>query len=222
MLLVNCKNYTGMSDDAIKGFVDGAGQVARSSGAQIAVAPPQHMLKWLARSDVAILAQHVDSAGAGSTTGYMVPELLKRSGVAGAIINHSEHRIPFDDISDIVPEMRKLEMVSVLCTRTVAETLEYAGLEPDYVAIEPPELIGTGRSISTHQPTLISDACGGLAEMGTRTKLLCGAGIVNGQDVRAARGLGAVGVLVASGVVKAAEPASVLEELAGACVGPDA
>ena len=44
--------------------------------------------------------------------------------------------------------------------------------------------------------------------------VLCGAGIKNKDDVRIAVRLGSLGILVASGVVKAEEPEKVLRELA--------
>jgi len=44
--------------------------------------------------------------------------------------------------------------------------------------------------------------------------VLCGAGVTNGEDVRAALELGADGVLLASGVVKAQDKKVVLIDLA--------
>ena len=44
-------------------------------------------------------------------------------------------------------------------------------------------------------------------------KVLCGAGVKNGGDVKAAIDLGAEGVLLASGVVKAKDPESVIRDL---------
>jgi triosephosphate isomerase len=79
----------------------------------------------------------------------------------------------------------------------------------DFVAVEPPELIGGDISVSTANPELISDA---VATIGAG-KVLVGAGIKNAEDVRIALKLGAVGVLVASGVVKAADPVAALEDL---------
>lgn len=216
MLLINCKNYTQMSDDAIRAFVKDAQQISQNSNTDIVIAPPQHLLKWLSDMDIKIMAQHVDASSAGSSTGHIIPELLKNSGIYGSIINHSEHRIPFDDISKIVDTLRDINMISVVCTQSVEETISYAKINPDYVAIEPPELIGTGKSISTQQPALIRDAHNGIKQLGVKTKLLCGAGIVTGQDVSMALDLGSIGVLVASGVVKADNPTQVLEELAGA------
>ena len=50
--------------------------------------------------------------------------------------------------------------------------------------------------------------------MNTKIKVLCGAGITNGDDVIAAQKLGADGILVASGVVKAKDPHIALLDLA--------
>jgi triosephosphate isomerase len=44
-------------------------------------------------------------------------------------------------------------------------------------------------------------------------KVLCGAGISKGEDLKAAMELGSVGVLLASGIVKAEDPKAALEDL---------
>ena len=75
-------------------------------------------------------------------------------------------------------------------------------MEPDYIAIEPPELIGTKRSISAEKPTLISESFQYLQSSGIRSKLICGAGINTPEDVRIALDLGSAGILAASSVVK--------------------
>ena len=46
-----------------------------------------------------------------------------------------------------------------------------------------------------------------------KVKVLCGAGVKNGKDVRAALDLGASGVLLASGVVKAKDVKAALQDL---------
>ena len=145
------------------------------------------------------LAQHVDARPVGSTTGYVVPELLKAAGVAGSIINHSEHRIEEAEIKAVLARLRELRMISVLCVRDAAEAALYAEMNPDYIAIEPPELIGSGRAVSTERPELVSDVARAVSP--TSARLLCGAGITSGTDVALAAELGASGILVASGVV---------------------
>lgn len=213
MLVINCKNYEEITRDGIARLVGAAEEAAKEHGVRIAVAPPQHMGAMMADSAVDILAQHVDDKGTGSTTGYVVPELLKESGMSGAIINHSEHRIESGEIEGLVSRMRRLGMISVLCVRDVPETERFAALKPDYIAIEPPELIGSGRAVSKERPDLITSAA---AAVGSRSQLLCGAGIVSSDDVRAAVRLGATGVLVASGIVRARDWRGIIGEFAKA------
>jgi triosephosphate isomerase len=89
-----------------------------------------------------------------------------------------------------------------------------ARLEPDYIAVEPPELIGSGVAVSKARPGLVSQTVSRVKDTGFRGKILCGAGIVSGGDVKRAVELGADGVLVSSSVVKARNWPSKIEELA--------
>lgn len=225
MLIINCKNYLEVATESrLKKLIDDAAHVSAKHGTAMAIAPPQHLigsaLRYVAdikasRSGTksrgghnnnnnqaipAILAQHVDLANAGSTTGYVVPEMLKKAGVAGSIINHSEHRISPAELRGTVARLCELNLMSVLCVKNVAEANRYAKINPDYIAIEPPELIGSGKAVSTEKPELISNAAKSVSPY--RTKLLCGAGIISGTDVEKSACLGASGILVASGVIK--------------------
>jgi triosephosphate isomerase len=83
------------------------------------------------------------------------------------------------------------------------------------VAIEPPELIGSGIPVSKAQPEIVKDSVSAVKKINPEVKVLCGAGISTGADVKAALGLGTEGVLLASGVVKAADPKEALLDLAG-------
>ena len=202
MLVINCKNYEEVSGDKIIRFVKTAEEISKRYNVKIAVAPPQHLTGVVSHSSITILAQHVDDSQVGSTTGFVVPELLKKSGVRGSIINHSEHRVDSETISRLTVKLRELEMLSVLCVRDVAEAKKYAKLNPDYIAIEPPELIGSGKAVSKERPELITETASAVKDAKNKTRLLCGAGIVSGKDVAKAIELGSEGVLVASGVIK--------------------
>jgi triosephosphate isomerase len=216
MFIINCKNYEEIAGDNILKFVKIAQSVSKKYNVKIAVAPPQHLIGLVAKSSIPIFAQHVDVSKIGSTTGFMVPELLKKSGVKGSIINHSEHRIPPKDIEILVTKLRELKMTSVLCVKDVAEAKKYSKLNPDYIAIEPPELIGSGKAVSKEKPELITRAVSAVKSSKNSTKLLCGAGIVSGDDVSAAIDLGSVGILVASGIVKAKNWTKIIEEFSKA------
>ena len=144
----------------------------------------------VSKSSIPILAQHVDNSKIGSTTGFVIPELLKKSKVSGSLLNHSEHRISENEIKELVLRLRELKMISVVCVKDVAEAKKYAELNPDYIAIEPPELIGSRKAVSKERPELIIKSLDAVNSAHNKTKLLCGAGIVSGQDVAKALELG--------------------------------
>ena len=224
MFVINCKNYMEVSKSKeIAGLIGSARRVARKYKVEIVVAPPQYLIGLGAEhaakrvgGGVSIFAQHVDCAEPGGTTGFMVPELLRESGVAGSLVNHSEHRIPGSQVRETVARLDRLGMTSIVCVRSVAEAKKYAALKPDYIAIEPPELIGSGRAVSRERPDLIEKAATTVLDSGGgRTRLLCGAGIVSGEDVARAVQLGSAGILVASGIVKASDWGRTMAEFAG-------
>lgn len=157
----------------------------------------------VAKLPVMVFAQHLDVSKVGSTTGYVIPELVKKSKIRGALINHSEHRLPGKDVKELVSRLRTLDMISVVCVKDVSEAETYAKLNPDYIAIEPPELIGTGKAVSKERPEVITNSVKAIENANNSTQLLCGAGIISGDDVTRALELGAKGILVASGIVKA-------------------
>jgi len=218
MFVINCKNYEEISGDKIIKFVKIAEKVSKKYKVKIAIAPPQHLIALAANSSILILAQHIDDSKVGSTTGFVIPELLKKSKVSGSLINHSEHRISSKEIAKLVSKLKKLKMISVLCVKNVSEARKYAKLNPNYIAIEPPELIGSGKAVSKEKPRLITKAAEAVKSAKNNTKLLCGAGIVSGEDVTKAVELGSKGILVASGIIKAKDWNKIISEFAKALV----
>ncbi|MBA4718602.1 MAG: triose-phosphate isomerase [Nitrosopumilus sp.] len=216
MFVINCKNYEEISGDKIIKFIKIAEKVSKKYKVKIAISPPQHLIGLVANSSIQILAQHIDDFKVGSTTGFIIPELLKKSKVKGSLINHSEHRISSKEIQKLVLKLKELKMTSIVCVKDVAEVKKYVKLNPDYIAIEPPELIGSGKAVSKEKPDLIAKAA--KAVKNTNTKLLCGAGIVSGEDVVKALELGSKGILVASGIIKAKNWNKIISEFAEALV----
>jgi len=216
MFIINCKNYEEIAGDKIIKFVKIVEKISKKYKIKIAVAPPQHLMGLVSNSSIPILAQHVDVSKVGSTTGFVVPELLKKSRISGSLINHSEHRISNKEIIHLIAKLRELKMTSVLCVKDVPEAKRYAKLNPDYIAIEPPELIGSGKAVSKEKPDLIIKAVNAVKNAKNKTKLLCGAGIVSGEDVSKASELGSQGILVASGIIKANNWTKMISEFAKA------
>jgi triosephosphate isomerase len=181
-----------------------AHDAARMLKVKTVVAPPPPALSLVAQNvNLPVFCQHLDDMQVGQSTGFFIPELAKSFGASGSILNHSEHRIDYHTIGSLVQRLRKLDMVSVVCARTSKEAAELAVLNPSFIAIEPPELIGSGKAVSKENPKIISDTVRLVSEYSDSTRVICGAGIVDKSDVQSAVKLGVTGILVASGIVKA-------------------
>ena len=218
MFIINCKNYDEISGGKIIRLAKISQRISKKYKIPIAIAPPHHLISLITKFDVIVLAQHLDDKKVGSTTRFMIPEIVKRSKINGSLINHSEHRISEKEIRNLIKRLKRLKLKTVLCVKNVNESKKYAKLNPTFIAIEPPELIGTGRAISTEKPQLITKAVDSVKSAKNSTKLLCGAGIVSGEDVARAKQLGSKGILVASGIVKAKNWEKIIEEFSRALV----
>ncbi|MDP7284723.1 MAG: triose-phosphate isomerase [Candidatus Nitrosopelagicus sp.] len=212
MFIINCKNYEEIAGEKIIKLAKIAEKISKKYKIKIAIAPPHHLIPLITKFGIIVLAQHLDDKKIGSTTGFMIPEIIKKSKIDGSIINHSEHRITESEIKNLVKRLKKLKLKTVVCVKNVSEAKKYAKINPTFIAIEPPELIGTGRAISTEKPQLITNSINAVQSAKNSTKLLCGAGIVSAEDVSRAVKLGSKGILVASGVIKAKNWESILSD----------
>jgi len=212
MFIINCKNYEEIAGEKIIKLAKIAAKISKKYKIKIAIAPPHHLIPLITKFGIIVLAQHLDDKKVGSTTGFMIPEIIKKSKIDGSIINHSEHRITESEIKNLVKRLKKLKLKTIVCVKNVSEVKKYAKINPTFIAIEPPELIGTGRAISTEKPQLITNSIDAVQSAKNSTKLLCGAGIVSAEDVSRAVELGSKGILVASGVIKAKNWESVLSD----------
>ncbi len=164
-------------------------------------------------SRIPVYAQHIDPIKPGSSTGWTLPEAVKSAGAIGTLINHSEHRLLLADIDTCVTRTKDLGLDSLVCTNNVATSKGAATFSPSMIAVEPPELIGGDVSVTTADPAIVSTTVQAVKSINKTVKILCGAGVKNGKDVMKAIELGADGVLLASGVVKAKNKEEVLRDL---------
>ena len=215
LILVNLKTYReGMGENAVI-LTKIAEQVHLKTGASIAVAPQAVDVKLVIESaETPVFAQHIDPAGFGQYTGHILPEAMAEAGCAGTLINHSERQLSIEVIRNSVRRAKEADLITVVCVDTVEKGRQVAAFSPDAIAIEPPELIGSGISVSKARPEVVSGAVAAVKQVDARIKVLCGAGVTNGDDVIIAQKLGAEGILVASGIVKANNPEAALLDLA--------
>ena len=202
-LIINLKNYLEISGEKALILTREAEKVSERTDTEIILSPPQVLLAWVAKNTkLGVIAQHVDIQQPGPSTGFSIPEIVKDVGGAGSLINHSEHPINHEIISDLIPRLRSLGLLSIVCAKNLSEIRDFSSMNPDYVAIEPPELIGTKKSIATEKPSLITDSYQHLKLVSSRSQLICGAGINSSEDIRIAINLGSKGILAASSIVK--------------------
>lgn len=107
-------------------------------------------------------------------------------------------------------------LTSCVCVNNPNVSAAAAALKPDIISIEPPELIGTGIAVSKAQPQVITGTIELARKIDPHAIILCGAGISYPEDVSVSLKLGANGVLVASGIVKAKDPYRILRAFADA------
>ena len=213
IIIINFKTYLESTGKRALKIARAVKDVRDDSGTEIIVAPQFLDICTIARMGIPVFAQHVDAIVPGSHTGHVLPESIKETGAIGTLINHSERQLKLADIDAAIKIAKRVGLMTVVCTNNLATTSAVVPLGPDFIAIEPPELIGTGVPVSKANPEVVAGAVRTVQQMDSRVSVLCGAGISKGEDVAAALRLGAEGVLLASGVVKAKDPKKVLEEL---------
>nr|WP_048061791.1 triose-phosphate isomerase [Hyperthermus butylicus] len=165
---------------------------------------------------VKVYSQHADAVEPGPHTGFLPLEALREAGARGTIINHSEHRVGLNDIDFVIRRATSLGMEVLVCADTPTAAAAAAALSPTMIAIEPPELIGTGIPVSRAKPEIVRETVRLIRMINPEAVVLTGAGITVGEDAVAAIRLGTQGVLVASAVMKASDPEAKIRELAEA------
>ena len=203
-LVINLKNYNEISGNKAFKIAVEAKKVFQLYHKEIIIAPPASSIMAISETKLPIVSQHVDDKPLGATTGFIIPEIVKSHGALGSIVNHSEHKIEHTQISNLVERLRELDMISIVCADDLEEVEALSQFSPDYIAIEPPGLIGKGIAVSKANPSIITDSVQVVKRISPRVKVLCGAGIVDKTDVQKALELGAEGILISSGVVKSA------------------
>lgn len=192
-----------------------AEEVSIETGADIIVAPQFTDIEPVSKTvDIPVFSQHIDSVKPGANTGHVLAEAVKSAGAEGSLLNHSEKRISRSEIAESLKLCADTDLQSLVCADTTEASVDVANMHPDLIAIEPPELIGTGISVSKARPELITESVREIRKVNRTVKVLCGAGVSTAEDVSKALELGSEGVLVASGIVKNRDPRAILQSMA--------
>ena len=214
IVILNYKTYLESSGVNALKLAHDLESAASESGIKMVAAPQAADIYRISEeASIPIFAQHIDPISPGGHTGSSLINTLIEAGVSGSLINQSEIRMKLADIDEVVKLCRENEIESCVCTNNIDTSKAVATLAPDAVAVEPPELIGTGIPVSQAQPEVVEDTVKEVKAINKNIKVLCGAGITTGDDMKAAMDLGADGVLLASGIIKAESPKEALLDL---------
>ncbi len=217
LIIVNFKTYLEATGRGAVELAKKAEKVSVETDICLGVAPQFTDIYAVAKeAHIPVFAQHIDPVEPGSYTGHIVAEAIKEAGAVGTLINHSERQLKLSEIDTAIKIARVKSLISVVCANNQDISAAVAALKPDIIAVEPPELIGTGIPVSKAEPEVVRRTVKLVKEIHSDALILCGAGISCSEDVSAALKLGTDGVLVASGVVQAKDQYRILREFAEA------
>lgn len=216
LILINFKCYReATGKNAIK-LAKVCEEISKNFKISIAIAPQFTDIKSISEKvKIPMFAQHFD-VEEGAFTGSISILAVKDAGVVGSLINHSEKKLSTEETGKRIEIAKKYGLITVCCAATSEEAEQIANFNPDFIAIEPPELISSGIAVSKAKPELITQTLEKVKRTNPKVKVLCGAGITSEEDVKKALELGTKGVLVASGIVKSKNPRKALIEFAKA------
>jgi len=189
-------------------------KISKETNLSLAIAVQATDISLCAKNvSIPVFAEHIDPVKPGSHTGWTLPEAVKAAGAVGTLINHSEHRLKLADIDICITRAKGLELDHIVCSNNIATSKAIAAFSPNFIAVEPPELIGGDISVTSADPGIVSGSVDAVRRIDKKVKVLCGAGVKNGKDVAKAIELGSDGVLLASGIVKAKDKEKVIRDL---------
>jgi len=214
LIVVNFKTYASAQGEAAVELAQAMAAVDATTDATMVAVVSAFDLSAVkaAAPNLEVWTQHLDPIGWGSNTGWLHPETAIARGATGSIINHAEHKVSLEHVETLLEQLPD-DFPVCACAADIEEAQALATLAPTFIAVEPPELIGGDISVTTADPGIVSGTAAAVKAANPNVRVLCGAGVKNGADVAMALELGTEGVLLASGVTKAKDPAEVLRDL---------
>lgn len=213
LIVVNFKTYASASGASAEHLAVAMEQHSEGPARMVAVVSAFDLASVRkAAPNLEVWAQHLDPVGQGSFTGWLEPLTALHRGAHGTIINHAEHKVSMEHVAALKQQL-PVGFPMCGCAADLDEAKHLAEIGPTFIAVEPPELIGGDISVTTADPSIVSDTVAVVKSINPGVRVLCGAGVKSGADVAKAVELGAEGVLLASGVTKASDVSAVLADL---------
>ena len=199
MIVVNFKTYKETTGYRAVNLARICKRVMEDTGIRIVAVPQMADLRNCVETGAECWVQHVDPVEQGKSTGWVTVEEVEEAGALGTLLNHSEHKLAWEALTKTMSLLSGMAFQACICAADPEEAIKAAELKPNYIAYEPPELVGsTDKSVSSEKPEIIEQVVKAVTY-----PVLVGAGIHSIEDVRTAVRLGAKGILVATDVVLA-------------------
>lgn len=160
-----------------------------------------------------VFAQHMDPLPVGRGLGSVLPEAVKAAGAVGVMLNHAEKPMSISDLYQAIKRADEVGLATIVCANTVEEAVAIAHFSPNIIVAEPTELIGTGQISDKAYMEASTQA---IKDVNPEIQVLQGAGIKNGRDVYDVIKRGAEATGTTSGIMKAADPEAMVDEMIGA------
>lgn len=181
---------------------------------QIIFTPQYVDIPLLARGtkNLLVFAQHMDSLPVGRGIGSVLPEALRAAGAVGVLLNHAEKRLPLEELERTIQRADEVGLASMACADNLEEAVVIARMRPNIIIAESSILIGTGKRAANDRQTIagINEA---VWAIDPKIRVLHSAGISHGQDVYDIITAGAQAAGSTSGIIKAEDPFTMLEEM---------
>ena len=161
-----------------------------------------------------VLAPYMDTLRPGRGMADILPEALKAAGAQGVVINHCEKPMSLPQMKATIDRARELDFLVFACADTLAEAKAIAQLHPDIINPEPSEIIGGGNGVSPM--AYVKDSIRVIKEIYPDIMVEQAAGITNGQQVYDFIMAGSEAAGAASGIMNAADPIAMIDEMIAA------
>ena len=162
-----------------------------------------------------VLAPYMDTLRPGRGMADVLPEALKAAGAVGVVVNHCEKHMSLPQIKATIDRANEIDFLVFACADTVAEAKAIAQLHPDIINPEPTELIG-GSGGGVSDMSYVKEVMQAIREIDPNILVEQAAGITNGKQVYDFIMAGSEAAGAASGIMNAADPIAMIDEMIGA------
>lgn len=161
-----------------------------------------------------ILAPYMDTLRPGRGMADILPEGLKAAGAQGVVINHCEKPMSLPQMKATIDRARELDFLVFACADTLDEAKAIAQLHPDIINPEPSGIIGGGNGVSPM--SYVRESIRSIKQIDPSILVEQAAGITSGQQVYDFIMAGSEAAGAASGIMNAADPLAMIDEMIAA------